>query len=68
MTEPRPRKGVKTKLMGVVLVFLGLMDSMLSWRGGVELSDFYLLLIAAGLGLYLVGSIRDASEMRRRVT
>ncbi len=68
MTEPMPRKGVKTRLIGVVLIFLGFMDSLLSWRGGVELSDFYVLLIAAGLGLYAIGSIRNTHGTRRRAT
>lgn len=51
--------GVKTKLFGVVLIFVGTMDAMLSWRGGLAPDGFYVFLIAAGLALYLVGSIRQ---------
>lgn len=58
--EP-PRKGAKTKLFGVILIFLGALDSMLSWRGGLVVNDFYLLLFATGCLLYVVGAIR-ASE------
>ena len=53
------KKGVKTKLFGMVLIFLGLMDSMLSWRGGFAASEFYLLLITSGILLYVVGQIRS---------
>ena len=41
MENPEPRKGVKTKLFGVILIFLATLDGMLSWRGGLEISDFY---------------------------
>ncbi len=58
MTDDGPRNGVKTKLLGVVLVFLGAMDSMLSWRGGFEVSGYYFLLIALGIFVYVIGAIR----------
>ncbi len=51
--------GVKTKLFGVILIFVGVMDAMLAWRGGLALDGFYVFLIAAGLALTLVGSIRQ---------
>ena len=54
------KAGVKTKLFGVVLIFVGTMDAMLSWRGGLALDGFYVFLIAAGLALTVVGSIRQA--------
>ncbi len=52
------RKGAIIKLFGVVLIFLGAMDSMLSWRGGFAVGDFYLALIAAGVLVYGLGAIR----------
>ncbi len=55
----RPRRGVKTKILGVCLVFLGLMDSMLSWRGGFEVTGLYVAFILAGLALIAVGAIRQ---------
>lgn len=55
----RPRRGVKTKLLGVVLLFVGALDSMLSWRGGLVVNDFYLFLFAAGITLYVIGAIRQ---------
>ncbi len=60
--DPVSRKGAKTKLFGVILIFLGILDSMLAWRGGFAVNDFYILLIALGLFLYAVGAIRERSQ------
>ena len=57
-----PRKGVVTKLFGVILIFLGVLDSMVSWRGGFAVSEVYALMIAAGLALYAVGAIRGGTD------
>ena len=62
--ESGPRRGVKTKLIAVVLLFLGSMDSMLSWRGGFEVSDTTILLFAGGAALYAFGAIRGSGEAR----
>ncbi len=51
-------KGAIIRIFGVVLIFLGILNSMLSWRGGFTVSSFYFLLIAGGVFLYGVGSIR----------
>jgi len=53
------KKGVKTKLLGVGLIFLGAMDSMLFWRGGLVVNDFYLLLFVLGCVVYIIGAIRS---------
>ncbi len=60
MTGLEPKKGVKTKLFGVLLIILGAMDSMLSWRGGFDAGNYYLVLIAAGLALYAIGAVRQS--------
>ena len=60
--NPRARRGVITKLFGVILVFLATLDGMLSWRGGIAISDFYLFLFAAGLFLFALGAIRQGNE------
>jgi hypothetical protein len=57
-----PRRGVKTRLVGVVLIFLGILDSLLVWRGGATPGDPFLLLLAAGVALYVVGAIRGRQE------
>ena len=60
MDDPGVRKGVKTKLFGVLLIILGALDSMLSWRGGFAPSGFYVFLLLAGMALYGLGSVRGA--------
>jgi hypothetical protein len=57
-----PRRGVAIKLLGVVLIFLGTLDSMLSWRGGFALNETYVLLIAAGNFLYAIGAMRHGGR------
>lgn len=61
MQDEISRKGVKTKLFGVVLIFLGALDSMLFWRGGLVVNDFYLLLFVLGCIVYIIGAIRGSS-------
>ncbi len=62
MDNTRPRRGVITKLFGVILIFLATLDGMLSWRGGIEISDIYLFLFAAGVSLFALGAIRQAND------
>ncbi len=51
------RKGVIPRLMGVVAIILGFLDSMLSWRGGFAVEPFYIALILGGVILYVTGSL-----------
>ena len=51
-----------TKLFGVILIFLGVLDSMVSWRGGFAVSEIYALMIVAGFALYAVGAIRGGGR------
>lgn len=60
--ENRPRRGVAIKLFGVALIFLGVLDSMLSWRGGFQVDGAYALMMAFGVFLYALGAIRDGSR------
>ncbi len=50
-------KGVIPKLLGVVSIILGFLDSMLSWRGGFELDPLFIALILGGVLLYITGSL-----------
>jgi hypothetical protein len=62
LERPGPKKGVVTKIFGVILVFLGTLDSMLSWRGGFEVHETYALLIVSGIFLYAVGAIKGGKK------
>lgn len=63
-----PKKGVKTKLFGVGLIFLGAMDSMLFWRGGLVVNDFYLFLFVLGCVVYIIGAVRSRGCDKRAQT
>ncbi|MDP7568840.1 MAG: hypothetical protein QF677_02945 [Arenicellales bacterium] len=54
-----PRKGTKTKLLGVVLLILAMLDALLSWRGGFALDNIILLLFTGGIVLLVVGTVRQ---------
>ena len=62
MADPGPAKGVIRRLLGVTLIFLGMLDSMLSWRAGVAGSGFHVVLIASGITLYAIGAIARAGK------
>ena len=51
-------KGFITRLFGIIFIFVGALDSMLFWKGGMVGHGFYVFLIAAGLFLYAIGSIK----------
>ncbi len=62
LPESAPRKGAAIKLFGVVLIFVGVLDSMLFWRGGFRMEGAYALLIAFGFFLYALGAIRGGGR------
>ena len=53
-----PSRGAIIRLFGVIIIILGILNSMLMWRGGLVLSGLYVGMIASGLFLYLIGAIR----------
>ncbi len=59
MEDAAPKKGVKTKLIGVVLIALGALNSMLVWKGGFVFSDFPWWLLVLGIGVFIVGVLRQ---------
>ncbi len=65
MNETFSPAGVIFRLFGVVLVFVGALDSMLSWRGGAAQDNFYLILISAGIFLFAIGAVRRRTALRR---
>ncbi len=50
-------RGAVVKLFGVILIILGVLNTMLSWRGGFEILSLPVCFIIAGLLLNLIGSI-----------
>lgn len=57
--EPhRPVKGVIPRLIGVALIFIGLLDFMLSWRAGNAVQNFYVALVVAGVIFFIAGLVR----------
>lgn len=58
MAEDQPKKGVKMRIFGVILIFVGVLDGMLAWRGGFQLSGFYVVLFASGVLLFALGAVR----------
>ncbi|MDH4283961.1 MAG: hypothetical protein OEV35_01450 [Gallionellaceae bacterium] len=58
MTEDVPaRRGVKTKLIGFVVMALGTMNCLLTLRGGVPAYEF-LLMVGAGAVIFAIGTVR----------
>lgn len=49
--------GAVTRLFGVILIILGALNTMLSWRGGFEVLSLPVIFLVAGLMLCFVGSI-----------
>ncbi|MBI5437928.1 MAG: hypothetical protein HY936_03095 [Nitrosomonadales bacterium] len=55
--EEYGRQGVKTRLLGFILMALGVLDSLLTLRGGVPAYE-YLLLILFGACVFAIGAVR----------
>lgn len=51
------RRGVKTRLLGFALMVLGVLDSLLTLRGGIPAYE-YLLLILLGACVFAIGTVR----------
>lgn len=62
LPETAPRKGAAIKMLGVAIIFVGMLDTMLSWRGGFRMDGTYALVIAFGFFLYALGVIRSGSR------
>ena len=55
------RRGVKTKLLGFILMTLGVLDSLLTLRGGVPAYEF-LALILLGACVFAIGAVRGSRQ------
>lgn len=50
-------RGAIVRLFGVVFIILGGLNTMLSWRGGVEVLSLPVYLLATGVVLIMIGAI-----------
>jgi hypothetical protein len=51
-------RGAIIRLFGVILIILGTLDMMLSWRGSLEIVPFHAMIFVTGVVLCLIGAIR----------
>ncbi len=65
MSARGARKGVKTKLFGVILIFVAMMNAMLHWRGGFDLGTGAIVLCAVGISFYAVGAVRGGRNRQQ---
>lgn len=56
-------QGAIFRIFGVILVILGSLDIMLSWRGEYGVAPFHVMLVALGLLLCLIGAIRRQNNL-----
>lgn len=56
-------RGAIIRLFGVILIILGTLNTMLSWRGGFQVPDLPVMMIAGGALLCLVGAIRRPKNL-----
>ena len=56
------RRGIKTRLIGFVLMVLGVLDSLLTLRGGIPAYE-YLLLVVLGAGVFAIGAVRGRRQV-----
>lgn len=54
-------RGVKTRLLGFILMLLGVLDSLLTLRGGVPAYEF-LMLIVLGAVVFAIGAVRGGKK------
>lgn len=54
--------GIGLKVFGIILIILGSLNLVLCWRGGLPINPFFPVILAAGIGFYVIGKIRGTSE------
>lgn len=62
--QPHERRGVKTRLIGVAIIILGVLNSLLTLRGGLP-SEEYLIVIAVGAAVFAIGAVRSRRDSLR---
>lgn len=57
------RRGVKTKLIGFVIMALGVLDCLLNLRGGFPAYEKFLALILFGACVFAIGAVRGGQQV-----
>ncbi len=60
--DSKSNRGVVKRLLGVILIILGVLDSMLASRGGFAISDVYILLVTTAIFVYFIGALQRRSK------
>lgn len=55
-------RGAVIRLFGVILVILGTLDMMLSWRGSFAVEPFHAMIFVTGVLLCLIGAVRRQAK------
>lgn len=55
-------RGVKTKLIGFIIMVLGLLDCLLNLRGGLPAYEQYLIVILFGACVFAIGAVRAGRQ------
>jgi len=65
--EDANRRGVKTKLIGFVIMALGVLDCLLNLRGGLPAYEKYIVLFFIGASVYAIGVVRGGRRPPARI-
>ncbi len=49
-------------MIGVGFIFVGLLNIMLAWRGAFEVHNLQIVILIAGVFLYVIGAIRGGES------
>ncbi len=58
-------KGVKTRLIGVIMIFVAMMNAMLHWRGGFDLGTGAIVFFVAVISCYAIGAVLGGRNGQR---
>ncbi|MBI5901991.1 MAG: hypothetical protein HZB84_00700 [Deltaproteobacteria bacterium] len=66
--ELKPRKGIKRQFLGCVVLFLGVLNTMLTLKGGLPPDIFNYMLIMIGAGILGSGILASRQGKGERST
>jgi len=60
-------RGVKTRLVGFIIMVLGFLDLLLNLRGGLPAYENYLIVILVGACVFAIGAVRGGRRSSAEV-